>query len=181
MLKTVRKTRRSFYNIQRSLGTVTMILELFSGQYKRAGKKLANKFIGRHVVRKIFLKWEEKFCNRTLVFIDQQPGIAAIDRFREEPKRAVSRWSCSSSGRNSIFASNRFWGQRKCSQDKNLVHHGYLSVIAIIKKVLHFLYILLHFCRSQFWENPDLLSLSTGCRQKQAPSRAQKTLNLYNI
>jgi len=56
MLKAVRKTRRAAWNFQRILGTVTMIMEFLTGQWKRGGKKLANKFIGRNIVRRIFLK-----------------------------------------------------------------------------------------------------------------------------
>jgi len=56
MLKSIRKTRRTFWNWQRHLGTLTMIVEFFTGQRKRAGKKLANKFIGRNIIRRLFLK-----------------------------------------------------------------------------------------------------------------------------
>ena len=56
MLKSIRKARRGAWNIQRYLGTATMIGEAVTGQWKKAGKKLANKFIGRKIVRKIFLK-----------------------------------------------------------------------------------------------------------------------------
>jgi hypothetical protein len=56
MIPTIRKARRTLWNFQRILGTLTMILELLTGQWKRGGKKLANKFIGRHVVRRIFFK-----------------------------------------------------------------------------------------------------------------------------
>ena len=56
MLKTVRKTRRAVWNFQRILGTFTMILEFFTGQWKRGSKKVANKFIGRSIVRRLFMK-----------------------------------------------------------------------------------------------------------------------------
>jgi hypothetical protein len=56
MLKTVRKTRRIAWNFQRYLGTVTMFFEFITGQWKRGFKKIGNKFIGRHIVRKIFFK-----------------------------------------------------------------------------------------------------------------------------
>ncbi len=56
MIKSVRKTRRVAYNIQRQLGTLTMFMELFSGQFTRAFKKLLNKFLGRKVVSKIYVK-----------------------------------------------------------------------------------------------------------------------------
>lgn len=56
MLKTVRRTRRSLWNLQRILGTLTMILEFFTGKGKRGSKKLANKVIGRSIVRRMFLK-----------------------------------------------------------------------------------------------------------------------------
>jgi hypothetical protein len=56
MLKFVRKTRSVAWNFQRILGTVTMILEFISGQWKRGFKKLGNKFIGRNIVRRLFLK-----------------------------------------------------------------------------------------------------------------------------
>jgi len=56
MIKTVRKTRRAFWNFQRILGTFTMILEFFTGEWKRASKKAANKVIGRSIVRRLFLK-----------------------------------------------------------------------------------------------------------------------------
>jgi len=56
MLKSIRKTRRGAWNIQRLLGTATMVGEALTGQWKRAGKKLANKFIGRNIVRRIFFK-----------------------------------------------------------------------------------------------------------------------------
>lgn len=56
MLKTVRKIRRTAWNLQRGLGTLTMILEFFTGQWKRGSKKAANKFIGRSIVRRLFMK-----------------------------------------------------------------------------------------------------------------------------
>ena len=56
MLKTVRKTRRSLWNFQRILGTFTMFLELFTGQWKRGAKKAGNKVIGRSIVRRLFFK-----------------------------------------------------------------------------------------------------------------------------
>lgn len=56
MLKTVRKARRVVWNSQRILGTFTMILEFFTGQWKLGSKKVGNKFIGRSVVRRLFMK-----------------------------------------------------------------------------------------------------------------------------
>lgn len=56
MLKIVRKTRRAAWNFQRILGSFTMILEFFTGQWKRGFKKVGNKFIGRNIVRRIFFK-----------------------------------------------------------------------------------------------------------------------------
>jgi hypothetical protein len=56
MLKTVRKTRRAAWNFQRILGSFTMILEFFTGQWKRGFKKVGNKIIGRNIVRRIFFK-----------------------------------------------------------------------------------------------------------------------------
>jgi hypothetical protein len=56
MLKTVRRTRRSLWNFQRIFGTLTMILEFFTGHWKRGSKKAANKVIGRSIVRRLFFK-----------------------------------------------------------------------------------------------------------------------------
>ncbi|MDY0132011.1 MAG: hypothetical protein RBR53_05010 [Desulforegulaceae bacterium] len=56
MLKFVRKARRIAWNSQRRLGTLTMLLEFFTGKWKRGGKKLANKFIGRNAVNRMFFK-----------------------------------------------------------------------------------------------------------------------------
>jgi hypothetical protein len=56
MIKAVRKTRRVAYNTQRQLGTLTMFMELFSGQFTRAFKKIVNKFLGRKVISKIYVK-----------------------------------------------------------------------------------------------------------------------------
>ena len=56
MLKFIRQIRRKAWNLQRILGTVTMILEFISGQWKRGFKKLGNKFIGRNIIRRLFLK-----------------------------------------------------------------------------------------------------------------------------
>ena len=56
MIKSVRKTRRTAYNVQRNLGTLTMFMELFSGQFNRALKKLINKLLGRKLVSKIYVK-----------------------------------------------------------------------------------------------------------------------------
>jgi len=42
--------------IYRVLGSFTMILEFFSGQWKRGFKRVANKFIGRNIVRRLFFK-----------------------------------------------------------------------------------------------------------------------------
>jgi len=44
------------YGLARGLGWFQLILELLSGHTKRAGKKLANKFIGRKVGSKIYFK-----------------------------------------------------------------------------------------------------------------------------
>lgn len=56
MIKSVRKTRRTFWNLQRMLGTLTMVLEFFNGQFLRSFKKFINKIIGRNIVRRIFIK-----------------------------------------------------------------------------------------------------------------------------
>jgi hypothetical protein len=56
MLKTLRKIRRGAWNFQRILGTLTMLMEFLIGQWKRGSKKLTNKFIGRNIVRRLFLK-----------------------------------------------------------------------------------------------------------------------------
>ena len=56
MLKTARKTRSAAWNVQRGLGTLTMILEFLTGRWKRGFKKVGNKFIGRSIVRRLFMK-----------------------------------------------------------------------------------------------------------------------------
>jgi len=56
VIKSVRKTRRTFWNLQRMLGTLTMVLEFFNGQFLRSFKKFINKIIGRNIVRRIFIK-----------------------------------------------------------------------------------------------------------------------------
>jgi len=50
------KTRGFLYTLARALGWVQIIIEFLSGHTKKAGKKLANKFIGRKIGSKIFFK-----------------------------------------------------------------------------------------------------------------------------
>jgi len=49
------KIRSTLYNAQRQLGTVQMVSELVQGD-KKGLKKLANKFIGRNIISKLWRK-----------------------------------------------------------------------------------------------------------------------------
>jgi hypothetical protein len=50
------KARGFLYSLGRLLGWVQIVAELLSGHTKRAGKKLANKIIGRKLGSKIYFK-----------------------------------------------------------------------------------------------------------------------------
>jgi len=50
------QTRGFLYALARALGWMQIVADLLSGHAKRAGKKLANKFIGSKIGSKIYFK-----------------------------------------------------------------------------------------------------------------------------
>jgi len=56
MSNPISKTRGILYSAARALGWIQIIMELLKGHGKKAGKRIANKFIGRKIGSKIYFR-----------------------------------------------------------------------------------------------------------------------------